>query len=164
MIANSLGASVVAVDINDAKLDFARSVGAAAIINAGESKDVVAGVREITDGGAHVSIDALGNPTTSFNSVANLRKRGKHVQVGLMVGDYRHSPVPMDLVVAWELEILGSHGMQAFRYPQMMEMIRRGKLAPEKLIGKKITLEESLKELVEMDKFEGIGVTVISEF
>jgi alcohol dehydrogenase len=164
MIADALGASVVAVDIRDEKLDFASLIGAAATINAGKTDDIVARVREITGGGAHVSIDAIGSPTTCFNSVANLRKRGKHVQVGLMVGDYRHSSVPMDLVVARELEILGSHGMQAFRYPRMMGMIRSGKIAPQKLVGKKITLEESLEQLVKMDEFEGTGVTVINEF
>jgi len=164
LIANSLGASVIAIDITDEKLEFARSIGAAATINATKNEDVVARVLEITRGGAHVSIDALGDPTTCFNSIANLRKRGKHVQVGLMVGNHHHPAIPMDQVVANELEILGSHGMQAYRYPQMMEMIRSGKLSPEKLVGKRITLEESLNELENMHNFVGTGVTIINEF
>ena len=164
MIADALGADVVAIDIADEKLDFARSIGAAATINAAKTEHVVAAVKEITRGGVHVSIDALGSPTTCFNSIANLRKRGKHVQVGLMVGDHHHPAIPMDQVVANELEILGSHGMQAFRYPLMMEMIRSAKLSPQKLVGKTITLEDSLKELVNMNNFEGTGVTVINEF
>ncbi|MCJ7536340.1 MAG: zinc-binding dehydrogenase, partial [Anaerolineales bacterium] len=135
-----------------------------ATINAAETEDVVANVLEITRGGAHVSIDALGSPTTCYNSIANLRKRGKHVQVGLMVGDHQHPAIPMDMVIANELEILGSHGMQAYRYPQMLEMIQSGRLSPEKLVGKTITLEESLNELVNMNNFEGTGVTVINEF
>ncbi len=164
MIAHALGADVVAIDITDEKLDFARSIGAAATINAVITDDVVDSVKNITRGGAHVSIDALGSPTTCFNSIANLRKRGKHVQVGLMVGPHKHPVIPMDQVVAKELEILGSHGMQAFRYPEMMEMIRSGKLSPGKLVGKTINLEESLEELINMDNFEGIGVTVINAF
>jgi alcohol dehydrogenase len=164
MIAHALGASVVAIDITDEKLDFARSIGADATINAVKTENVVDSVINITRGGAHVSIDALGSPTTCFNSVANLRKRGKHVQVGLMVGAHKHPAIPMDKVVAHELEILGSHGMQAFRYPEMMEMIRRGKLSPAKLVGSRITLEESLQELVNMDNFNGTGVTVINDF
>lgn len=164
MIADALGANVVAIDIADEKLDFARSIGAAATINAAKAEDVVANVVEITQGGAHVSIDALGSPTTCFNSIANLRKRGKHVQVGLMVGDHHHPAIPMDQVVANELEILGSHGMQAYRYPAMMEMIHSGRLSPEKMVGKTITLEDSLKELVNMNNFEGTGVKVINEF
>ena len=164
MIASALGASVVAVDITDEKLAFARAVGASAVINAADSGDPVASLHEITRGGAHVSIDALGSPETCFNSIASLRKRGKHVQVGLMVGDQQHPAVPMNQVVARELEILGSHGMQAFRYPLMMEMIRSGKLSPGKLVGKTISLDDSLDQLVNMDSFEGLGVTVINAF
>jgi alcohol dehydrogenase len=63
-------------------------MGAVATVNAREVANVVEAVREITKGGAHVSIDALGHPTTCFNSIANLRRRGRHVQVGLMLGDH----------------------------------------------------------------------------
>jgi len=164
MIANALGASVIAIDITDEKLDLARSVGAAATVNATKTKDVVESVLDLTHGGADVSIDALGSPTTCFNSIANLKKRGKHIQVGLMAGDHRHAPVPMDKIVANELEILGSHGIQAYKYPDIFKMIRAGKLHPEKLIGKTIRLEESLEELVNMDSFRRTGVTVINRF
>ena len=164
MIANALGANVVAIDIRDEKLEFARSMGAVATINAVETENVVEDVLDFTQGGAHVSIDALGNPVTCFNSVANLRKRGRHVQVGLMVADHSHPAVPMDKIIANELEILGSHGMKAYRYPEMLAMIQAGKLRPEKLVGKTISLEESLEALVNMANFEGTGVTVINDF
>jgi alcohol dehydrogenase len=164
MIANALGANVIAIDIADEKLELARSVGAITTINATESKDVVEGVRSVTGGGVHVSIDALGSPTTCFNSIANLRKRGKHVQVGLMLADHSHSPVPMDKVIANELEILGSHGIQAYKYPALLEMIKSGKLHPEILIGKTISLDESVTELANMNNFTGTGVTVINKF
>ena len=164
MIANALGANVVAIDIADEKLEFARSVGAFATVNATQSKDVVETVSSITQGGAHVSIDALGSPSTCFNSIANLRKRGKHVQVGLMLADQCHPLVPMDKVIANELEILGSHGIQAHKYPTLLAMIKSGKLHPEKLIGKTISLDESAKELANMNNFTSIGVTVINRF
>jgi len=164
MIANALGANVVAIDIRDEKLDFARSIGAVATVNATKTEDVVENILVITEGGAHVSIDALGSPVTCFNSVANLRKRGKHVQVGLMLADHSHSAVPMDKIVANELEIVGSHGIQAHKYPELLVMIQKGKLCPEKLLGKTISLEESLDELINMDSFGGTGVTVINEF
>ncbi len=164
MIASAAGAQVVAIDIDDAKLDFARSIGADAVINSKNVEDVVAAVKEITSGGAHVSMDALGNPSTCFNSVANLRKRGKHIQVGLMLAEQRHPAIPMDKVIANELEILGSHGIQAHRYGAILELIRAGRLAPEKLIRKRVTLEEGAQELVNMDQFKGIGITVIDRF
>jgi alcohol dehydrogenase len=164
MIAEALGANVVAIDISDKKLDFARSIGAIETVNVTQKKNVVENIMDITDGGAHVSIDALGSPDTCFNSVANLRKRGKHIQVGLMVADHKYSKVPMDQVIAKELEIMGSHGIQAHKYPELLTMIKAGKLSPDKLIGKTISLEDSLEELVNMDRFEGLGVTVIDKF
>jgi alcohol dehydrogenase len=164
MIAKALGANVIAIDITDEKLELARSIGAHATVNAAETKDVVQSVVEVTRGGAHVSIDALGSPLTCFNSIANLRKRGKHVQVGLMLADQRHPRVPMDKVVANELEILGSHGIQAHKYTELLEMIKSGSLSPEKLIGKTISLDESIIELSDMNNFSGVGVTVINRF
>ena len=164
MIANALGANVIAVDIGDRQLDIARAVGAVAMVNASQTDSVVDAIREITDGGVHVSIDALGSQQTCFNSIANLRKRGRHVQVGLMTGQHQHPNVPMDKVLANELEIVGSHGMQAYRYPEMMAMIENEKLKPEKLLGKLISLEDSLTALVSMDEFNAAGVTVINRF
>ncbi|BBI71141.2 hypothetical protein HAALTHF_10520n [Vreelandella aquamarina] len=163
-IASAAGANVVAVDISEQALALARQLGAVATVNANQVADVVEAVVEITQGGAHVSLDALGHPTTCFNSISNLRKRGKHVQVGLMLADHSTPAVPMSKVIANELEILGSHGMQTHRYGAMLAMIKSGKLAPEKLIGRRITLEESVQALINMDKFEGVGVTVVTEF
>ena len=164
MIANALGAQVIAVDINDDTLNFAKEMGAVEIINASKSSDVVEEIRSLTNGGVHVSVDALGSQTTCFNSIANLRKRGKHIQVGLMTGNHQHPRIPMDKVLADELEIIGSHGMQAHKYPEMLEMIKSGKLHPEKLIEKTITLEEAIIALPNMNKFEHKGVLVIDEF
>ncbi len=164
MIAAAAGANVVAIDIDDKKLELAKKVGANILINARSTKNVSEKIREITDRGVHVSIDALGSEETCLNSISSLRKRGKHIQVGLMTGDHQHPKIPMDRVVAHELEIFGSHGMQAFRYADMFEMIALGKLKPEMLVGKTISLEEAPQALVNMDKFENLGVTVINRF
>lgn len=164
MIASALGANVVAIDITEEKLEFARNIGAVASVNAQETKNVAQAVRDITGGGAHVSVDALGSPTTCFNSIANLRKRGKHIQVSLLLGEQRRPPLPMDRVIAHELEILGSHGLQAYRYDAMLAMIKAGKLQPQKLIGRTISLEEAAIELTQMNNFSGTGVTVINQF
>lgn len=164
MIANALGAKVVAIDISDEKLRLANDLGAVATVNATQVANVVEAVIEITQGGAHVSLDALGHPTTCFNSIGNLRKRGKHIQVGLMLAEHSTPAIPMSKVIAHELEILGSHGMQAHRYDALFAMIEAGKLAPEKLIGRTITLEQSIDALMNMDKFETAGVTVVTEF
>lgn len=162
MIAHAMGANVVAIDLTDEKLAFAAQLGAAATINARRTPDVVEAVRTVTGGGAHVSLDALGHQSTCFNSISSLRRRGRHIQVGLMLGDHATPTVPMNKVIAHELEIYGSHGMQAWRYDAVMAMLTAGKLAPEKLVGRTISLEESIAALMNMDRFDGIGVTVIT--
>ena len=164
MIASALGAEVIAVDIREDSLELARELGAAYTLNASGADDIADQIRDLTHGGAHVSLDALGSPDTCFTSISGLRKRGKHIQVGLLAGDQRHPPIPMDLVVARELEILGSHGMQAHRYPEMLRMIQNGNLHPEKLIEKTISLEEAALALPAMDRFEHKGVMVIDRF
>jgi alcohol dehydrogenase len=164
MIANALGAQVIAIDIADQKLELARSVGAMATVNAARVANVVEAVMEISKGGAHVSVDALGHATTCFNSISNLRKRGKHIQVGLMLAENSTPKIPMAKVIAHELEILGSHGMQAHRYGAMLAMIQSGKLSPGKLVGKTISLEQSIEALMNMDRFEAAGVTVVTSF
>ncbi|MGI9552914.1 MAG: zinc-dependent alcohol dehydrogenase family protein [Aurantibacter sp.] len=161
MIANALGAKVVAVDIHQNQLALAKEFGASATVNGTETQDVVADIKDITDGGAHVSIDALGSAATCFNSISNLRKRGKHIQVGLMTEDHRHLKIPMDQLLANEWEIKGSHGMQAFKYPEMLKMISDGRLQPEKLIKRTITLEEAATALPNMGTFKNTGVSVI---
>ncbi|MCO6477015.1 MAG: zinc-dependent alcohol dehydrogenase family protein [Phaeodactylibacter sp.] len=160
MIAVALGASVAAIDIDEDKLGFARRIGAAATINARTVEGVPAAVREITRGGAHLSVDALGSRETCQNSILCLRKRGRHIQIGLMAGPEANPRIPMHVVIARELEILGSHGMQAHQYPGMLQMIQDGKLHPQQMIGKRVGLEEAVQELMAMDTFRGVGVTV----
>ncbi|WP_412067472.1 zinc-dependent alcohol dehydrogenase family protein [Rubrivirga sp. IMCC43871] len=164
MIARAVGARVVAVDLSDEALALATQGGAIATVNARHVPDVVEAVVELTGGGAHVSLDALGHPETCVQSIRSLRKRGRHVQVGLLVADQRAPAIPMDRVVADELEIVGSHGMQAHRYDAMLAMIEAGTLAPDRLVGRTITLEASIPALMRMDTFESAGVTVITDF
>lgn len=164
MIAEAMGARVIAIDVRDDVLEMAAGLGAAHTVNATASTDVVEEVRDLSGGGVHVSLDALGSPITSFNSVANLRKRGRHVQVGLLAGKDRHPPLPMDLLVAHELEVVGSHGMQAHEYDRMLRMIADGQLTPEELVTGTVSLDEGVEILMKMDEFDTLGVVVIDQF
>jgi len=164
MITHAMGALAVGVDISEEKLALAKSLGAAAVVNASETPDVPAAIIDITGGGAHVSLDALGSPATCWNSIACLRKRGRHVQVGLLLADHAATPVPMDRVVARELELLGSHGMQAHAYDALLDMIVAGKLRPDRLIGRRVALEEGVRQLQTEEAFAAAGITVIDRF
>jgi alcohol dehydrogenase len=164
MIAAAVGANVIGVDISDRALTLARGLGAKVTINATRSANVAKDIMDATGGGAHVSLDALGHPSTCFNSISGLRRRGKHIQVGLMLGDHSTPVVPMARVISYELELLGSHGMQAHRYDAMLAMVQSGKLAPQHLVSGTISLSQSIDVLTSMAQFEGAGVTVITDF
>ena len=163
MIARAAGASVIAVDVRAEALALAKTAGAQHVVNA-RREPPAESIRELTGGGAQVSLDALGSAETCRNSILGLRKRGRHVQVGLMVGSDQDAPVPLSQVIARELEIVGSHGLQAHEYEPMLAMIRVGTLRPRLLVGRTITLEESPAELRALGAFAVVGVTVIDRF
>jgi alcohol dehydrogenase len=163
MIGRALGAQVIGVDIDEDKLAFAREMGATHALNAARQPNLLDAIRDLS-GGAHVALDALGSTITCRNSILSLRKRGRHVQVGLMVGEHSNAPLPMDHVVAKELEILGSHGMQAHAYGPLLEMLRAGALQPQRLVRQRIGLEAAPEALAAMTDFRGVGITVIDRF
>ena len=163
LIASTMGARVLAVDISDEKIEFAKSFGATEGINAKATPHVARKIHKLC-GGAHISVDAVGHPRISRNSVKSLRKRGRHIQIGLTVPDERNVSIPMDMVIAWELEIMGSHGIQAHRYADMLTWIQEEKIDLKKLVHGTVSLEDSMEVLVNMDKFSTKGVTVIDRF
>ncbi|HXD60387.1 MAG TPA: zinc-dependent alcohol dehydrogenase family protein [Lacisediminihabitans sp.] len=158
MIAVAAGAKVIGVDLSPDALTLAEGLGAVAVRGDG---DVASVVHELTGGGAQLSLDAYGSRATCENSIRSLRKRGRHVQVGLMTGGNAIAGVPMDLVIARELEILGSHGMAAHDYPAMLERIASGAIDPALLVGRTIGLEEAPAALASMDAHAHPGMTVI---
>jgi alcohol dehydrogenase len=66
----------------------------------------------------------------------------------------------MDLVIARELELLGSHGMAAVAYPEMLALVETGRLRPGDLVTREIGLDEVPVALPAMGD-GGSGVTVI---
>ncbi|MEU3886177.1 zinc-dependent alcohol dehydrogenase family protein [Streptomyces sp. NPDC029041] len=161
MIAAASGARVVAVDVSARALELARTFGAAQCLDATSVPDTAAAVRDLTGGGAHLSLDALGSPGTCAASVNGLRRRGRHVQVGLLPSPDGTTPVPLARAIALELELLGSHGMAAHSYPPMLELVRSGVLRPDLLVTSTIGLEEVPSALSAMGTAPGAGATVI---
>jgi D-arabinose 1-dehydrogenase-like Zn-dependent alcohol dehydrogenase len=152
MIAATAGARVIAVDVNPEALALAREAGAEIAVPAGGD------LRELTGGGVHLSVDAIGHESALVASIAGLRKRGRHVQVGLLP-DPPH--VPMDLVIGRELELLGSHGMAAHAYPEMLALVESGRLRPGDLVTRRIDLEHAPAALAAMGTDAARGMTVI---
>jgi len=163
MIAKAVGAQVIAVDIMADRLNAAKNFGACETIDATRF-DVVSRIRDITGRGAQVSLDALGHHQTCWNSIECLAKRGRHLQVGLMLGDAANPPIPMSTVIAKELEIYGCHGISPTQYPRIFQMISSGQLQPAALVSDTVSLETGAKLLTQFDAFPNAGMTVIDSF
>jgi alcohol dehydrogenase len=151
MIAVALGHRVAAVDPSPAANAMAASLGAVIVHEVIEEADV--------------AIDAYGSAATALASVRSLRRGGRHVQVGLMLGTDAQAPLPWDLVVSRELHVAGSHGMAAADYPAMLELVADGRLKPQRLVGSVIPLAEAPAALTAMDSpippHSGIVVAVV---
>lgn len=157
MIAAAHGARVVAVDVNPAALALARELGAVHAVTPPAADRIV----QLTGGGAHVCIEALGRASTFADSVAALRPRGRHVQVGLLLADDANPRADMATVIGRELEIIGSHGMPAHGYPQLLAEIADGVLHPNRLVSKVIRLGDAPVALARLGASTQAGVTVI---
>ena len=161
MIGAALGARVLAVDISTEALDMARALGADATLDA-STGDVGEAVREITGGGAHVSVEALGMTATFENSLRSLRKLGRHVQIGMPTGAHTTPPLPLlDLDYARQQSLHGTRGIAPHRFAALFDMIAAGRLDPGRLVTKTIPLSETETALRAMDRFQGHGVIVI---
>ena len=160
MIARALGANVVAVDRNREALDVAAELGAEHTVVA-DGADIPSAVRDLVEDGSHIAIDAVGSEQTSADAILSLRRRGRLVQIGLIPPIGGHPRVPMARVIAWELDVLGSHGMAASDYPDMLALIEDGALEPQRLIERTIGLDEAAALLPVFDRATVAGMTMV---
>lgn len=162
LIARALGTRAVAVDLAPEALDLATRLGAEAVIDGrGRSPEGIAAQIQQLTGGAHVAMDAIGHPMVARACVLSLRRRGRHIQAGLLLGANATPPLPMDRVVAWELSIHGTHGLAAADYPAMLDLA--ASLDLDSLVGRVITLDDAGEALAAMnhETGAGTGLTVV---
>ena len=162
LLGKALGAHVVVVDVVQEKLDHALGLGIDAAVMAGE--DTAERIREITGGGAHVSVEALGIPATVAASLDCLRPLGRHVQVGMPVGHTAVMAVNMNTVYMKNLALFGTRGMPSWRYPSLLSLITRGVVDMAPLIAREVALSDASEELAAFNGPTPPGVAVITEF
>ena len=163
MIAAALGARVIAVDISNIALAKATQLCAEVTINPDEN-NVLERMADVTGEGADVAIDALGSQITSSHSILSLRRRGRHIQLGLLLTSDGSTPEPMARIIAYESDILGSHGMVASDYPHMLEMTESGTLHPNLLVERTVGLADGIAALHSLGDSHSApfsGVTII---
>jgi alcohol dehydrogenase len=164
MVAHALGARVIAVDIRDEPLALAKSLGAEIVLNALSTADIHAAIHDITGRGADLSLDALGSAATFANSIRSLRKRGRHVQVGILTKQDEIPATLVNRIIGREIEVVGSHGLQAHTYPALLQLIQVGRLDPTRLIDETTSLDEAPRALASMDDYHGCGISVFQPF
>lgn len=164
MVAAAAGAEVVAADVDDRALARAVELGATATVRtAGLSPaEVAEAVRSTAGGAVAVSVDAVGRPGALDACLASLARRGRHVQIGLVAAE---PVVEVSRVITHELAVLGSHGMDARSYPELMGLVTSGRLRPADLVARWLPLDDAagIEQLVRaMDAGTApVGVTMI---
>jgi alcohol dehydrogenase len=159
MIGAALCLRVIAVDLSPTALALAAEVGAEQVIRSGDD-DPVELINRLC-GGVQLSIDCAGTATTAAQSVRSLRRRGHHVQVGLLFGPDATPPIPVDRVIAWELSVHGSHGIAAADYPGLLELVTSGRVQPQRLITEVTDLAGAGRTVIAMgDPSSHPGITI----
>ncbi len=153
---------MVVVDVVQEKLDHALSLGIDAAVLAGP--DTAERIREITGGGAHVSVEALGIPATVDASLRCLRTMGRHVQIGMPVGHTARMEVDMSAVYQGNLALYGTRGMPSWRYPSLLGMITSGRVDMSPMIARRVALSDASAELAAFNGPTPPGVAVITDF
>jgi alcohol dehydrogenase len=164
-IARSRGAFVCAVDVSAASLDRALFHGADEVVDAAIGVDKVLGAVARWSGGAgaSVSIDALGSAQACRTGILALARRGRHVQVGLLPPGAGQVDVPMERVIGWELDVLGSHGMAAADYGPLLDDVVSGRLDLGDLLapGEPLGLAAAGRALVAMGTAASTGIVLV---
>lgn len=167
-IAQAAGARVIALDPSPAAVAFAVTLGlteCAVLDVSAAPAEVAADVLARTGGvGVHVGIDAVGTPRGVVTSLLSLRRRGRHVQVGLLPAACGPVPVPMDRVISYELAVLGSHGMPTPAYPGLLAAVASGRVDPGALVTRRVSLCAGAAALTSMVTDPAAGITIIEPF
>ena len=162
MIARTLGARTTVIDPDPQARDLARHLGAALTLDPTafeHESDLVEAVGDATNGGAHVSLDAIGAPGVPRQAILSLRRRGRHVQVGLLP---QGAEIPMPRVIGWELAVLGSHGLAGHHYPELLALIADGRVRPDAMVSRVIGLADIPEALAAMGTTAyPAGVTIV---
>jgi 6-hydroxycyclohex-1-ene-1-carbonyl-CoA dehydrogenase len=157
-MAAGIGAEVIAVDIADEKLDWAMKLGAKTALNSNQFERIDKEIRKVTDGGADVGFEAIGNPDVQKQTFSSIRTGGRFVVVG-------SSGKPMSLntgrLMFLEMEVIGSLGCRAVDYPRVIELVRQGKIKVKELVTAQFHLDEINTGLDHLRKGEGVRSVVI---
>jgi 6-hydroxycyclohex-1-ene-1-carbonyl-CoA dehydrogenase len=138
-VAAAFGGVVIAVDISDKKLEWAKKLGATYTVNPTRIENLGKEIKKMTGGGADIAIEAIGKPQTIEAAFGTLRKGGRLVVVGYSAEDIKLSAAK---VMYFEMEVRGSLGCRPVDYPKLIELCRIGKIKVKELVTQKFALDK----------------------
>jgi len=147
------GATVIAVDLSEERLQLARRLGARHAINPGKTDRVDKDVRKLTDGGVDVAFEVVGNPKTIDLAFNLIRKGGRLVVIG-----FSHDPAPINVgkLMFYELELVGSLGCGAGEYPEIVSLVEAGRITLDPIVSGTVTLDRINDGFDRLRRGEGV--------
>ncbi|EPS70775.1 hypothetical protein M569_03980, partial [Genlisea aurea] len=161
-IARAFGASeIIAVDIQDEKLEKAKTFGATHVVNS-KTEDAVAKIREITGGrGVDVAVEALGRSQTFLQCVQSVRDGGKAVMIGLTLSGTK-GEVDINHLVRRQIKVVGSYGGRARQdLPKLVKLAERGIFDIEATVSRKCRFEDAAEAYRDLDRGNIVGRAVV---
>lgn len=155
------GATVIAIDLDDEKLELARKVGATYVINS-KTENVHERMLQLTDGlGADVVIEAVGSPATYVMAVDEVGFTGRVVCIG-----YAKSPVEFQtkLFVQKELDIRGSRNALPADFRAVINYLQTGVCPIDKLISRIAEPEEAAAAMADWTAAPGKVFRILVKF
>jgi 6-hydroxycyclohex-1-ene-1-carbonyl-CoA dehydrogenase len=151
--ASLAGATVIAVDVNDARLALAKRLGARHTINPTATERVDKEVRKLTDGGVDVAFEVVGNPKTIDLAFNLLRKGGRLVVIG-----FSPEAVPINAakLMFYELELVGSLGCGGGLYPEIVALVASGRIDLEPIVSGTFPLDRINEGFDRLRRGEGV--------
>lgn len=156
--ARAAGANVIAVDLRPEKLELALRLGATEALDASQHPQLGREVQKRTGGGANVAFEVVGTPETVRTALSTLRRGGR-----LCVLGYSDSvvPVPLNRLMFFEYEIVGSLGCRPVDYPQVIEMVRSGKVRLDEVVTRTVPLDRIGEAADDLRNGRGLRTLVV---
>ena len=156
--AAAAGANVIAVDLRQEKREMARKLGACEMLDPAEFADLGQEVRKRSGGGADVALEVVGKPETVRLALSTLRRGGRLCVVG-----YSDSvvPIPLNRLMFFEYQIVGSLGCRPVDYPRVIEMVRRGTVSLDPVVSATLPLERIGEAAEDLRQAKGFRTLIV---
>ncbi|WP_343556240.1 Zn-dependent alcohol dehydrogenase [Sphingobacterium sp.] len=158
--------TIIAIDIQDDKLEFSKKFGATHVINS-KKQDAVEAVREITGGGVDAALEVIGFVSTAQQAVQMVNKGGRAYLIGMTPLGTELPILPMENLVGPSAGVIGVNmGSSNLKkdIPMYAKLYAQGRLNLDDLIYKEINIDDVDKTYKELEQGKVIGRAVITSF